>query len=158
RIEQATLGYKEWAPKARAEDVHLTRVWACASSWILMDFVDGVPLSELYQRRRFGPTSRVDLPELRRYGAALFAALRQFDERFNQDKSRPHRVHGDLSPSNIIVGGREQTPVIHLIDVGRNYLYAHSAIFGAEGTDGSYIAPEVKRGDAEDAIADADVF
>jgi hypothetical protein len=158
RIEQATRNYKEVSPKATADDTHLTRVWASASNWILMDFVEGTALSELFVSGTRTDPQRVDLAALRRYGLAVFAALCQFDKRVNEDNHATRRVHGDLSPSNIIISGDEFAPQAHLIDIGRNYLYAHSSVAGAEGPDGAYIAPEVKGGAADDAIPDADLF
>ena len=133
RIEQATLSYKDRMPRALADDVHLTHVWASASSWILMDFVTGSSLTELYADRPVPSKPRVDLASLRHYGTALLDALCQLDCRYNEDHPGLRRVHGDLTPSNIIVGGDSQAPVVHLIDVGRNYLYEHSAITGEEG-------------------------
>lgn len=157
RIEQATLGYKDRMPRAYDDDRHLTRVWASASSWILMDFVAGKSLSEIYAERPVHRGRPVDLASLRRYGEALFDALCELDQRYGQDYSGPRRVHSDLTPSNIIVSG-DGAPVIHLIDIGRNYLYAHSSITGEEGPDGRYVAPEVKNSAPDEGIADADLF
>jgi serine/threonine protein kinase len=158
RIEQATQYYKDRMPKAVAGDVHLPHVWASASSWILMDFVAGSSLSEVYADRPVPRKPRIDLVRLRSYGTAIFDALCQLDCRYNEGNPGPRRVHGDLTPSNIIVSSGSHTPVIHLIDVGRNYLYAHSSISGEEGPDGRYVAPEVKASAPEDSIGNADLF
>jgi serine/threonine protein kinase len=158
RIEQSTLAYKKLMPEASENDPYFVRVWSSASSWIVMRLVDGTPLNELYAEHISGTTARVDLDNLRRYGVALFDALCEFDVRFNTGKKGPRLVHGDLSPSNIIVSGTADNPAVHFIDIGRNYLYSHTSVLGQDGADGAYIAPEVKAGTADDSIYDADLF
>ncbi len=158
RIEQATLRYKDRMPRATAGDVHFTHVWASASSWILMDFIAGSTLSELYANRSLDRKARIDLASIRNLGLALLDGLCQLDERYNEGNSGPRRVHGDLTPSNIIISGDDEAPVAHLIDIGRNYLYAHSAVTGEEGPDGRYIAPEVKASAPDEGIGNSDLF
>ncbi|MDG4829632.1 hypothetical protein O7627_09990 [Solwaraspora sp. WMMD1047] len=138
---------------SRAE--HLVRIWASAESWILMDFVDGRPLDEVWRERvdrwrdsRPGGSAvnrNVLLDDLRAYGTAVLLALAELDRLLNHadipDAFR--RGHGDLTPSNIIVTYRNGSPVFRLIDIGANYLYTYT--FGAlEGPDGRFVAPEVK--------------
>jgi hypothetical protein len=158
RIEQATIAYQDLIPDISEDDLHLTPVWCSASSWILMGFVAGTPLNELYATHTNGSASRVELGELRRFGTALFDALCELDVRINVHDKGSVSVHGDLSPSNIIVSGGDEDPVVHFIDIGRNYLYSHTSVLGQDGADGAYIAPEIKAGAPDDDTRDADLF
>src|SRR2546421_2398785 len=48
RIATSTREYAQLYDVAEENVRHLVRVWASADSWILMDFVDGLPLDELW--------------------------------------------------------------------------------------------------------------
>ncbi|MFV2096058.1 hypothetical protein ACFHWS_12615 [Micromonospora sp. LOL_013] len=171
RIASTTKAYAGLYDLAGVPADHLVAVWASSQSWILMDFVAGRPLHEVWReraaRRRSARRVRpgrsatagddqglgeasVDrfalLADLRAYGTAAFLALAELD-RFLNAGNHPteptRRGHGDLAPSNIIVTYRDGRPVFRLIDIGANYLYTYA--FGAlEGPDGQFVAPEVK--------------
>jgi serine/threonine protein kinase len=115
---------------------HLVRVWACSSSWILMDFIDGPNLREYLAERPARRSVRFGL--LEKLGPALFRAM--------DDLDRCQFRHGDLSPSNIILQtGPDGTVSFKLIDLGINYLYSHT-VAGQDGPDSLFVAPEVRSG------------
>jgi serine/threonine protein kinase len=112
------------------------------------------PLDELLKRYdRLADAARSERrPEanliwMRNFGDALFTALSGL-------QGMPGRFHGDLTPSNIIMG---DAPGINLtlIDLGRNYLYTQS-MPGTGSVDSTFTAPEA-RGDASD-LSLADVY
>ncbi|MDG4770231.1 hypothetical protein [Solwaraspora sp. WMMD792] len=171
RIASTTRAYAGLYDLAGVQAEHLVAVWASSHSWILMDFVAGRGLHEVWRertaRRRTARRARpgrratpgddqglgeasvdrfVLLADLRDYGTAAFLALAELDRFLNADNhpAEPtRRGHGDLAPSNIIVTYRDGRPVFRLIDIGANYLYTYA--FGAlEGPDGQFVAPEVK--------------
>lgn len=169
RIESATKEYKRSYDLSRKKNArHVVRIWASAGSWIVMDLIDGRPLSEDWAERMRGRRKADDgnwlrrqlsqqgraserailLEDLKTYGEALFLALAELDEVLNPgapdhaDDGR-RRGHCDLTPSNIIVSYSDGKPVFHLIDLGVNYLYTY-AFSGLEGVDSRFVAPEVK--------------
>lgn len=146
---------------------HMAQVWASTTRWILMDFVEGVTLSEEIERlkrdlplprqgrraKRVGPPSgNVRLDLIRMLGLPLLAAMSELD--------RGGKRHEDLSPTNIIVRRRVGSGDRHdydvtFIDFGRNYLYTR-LVGGHEGPDGTFVAPEVRNND--DGLASADLY
>lgn len=146
---------------------HMVQVWASTTRWILMDFVEGVTLSEEIERLKRNPpqpgrgrrpqrsaslTGNVRLDLIRILGLPLLGALGELH--------RAGKQHEDLSPTNIIVRRRESTSARHdyditFIDFGRNYLYTR-VVGGHEGPEATFVAPEV-RGN-EDDIGSADLY
>lgn len=86
----------------------------------------------------------IDFTRMRTLGSALFDALGDLESRSIR--------HEDLAPQNIMavdsVGWQ-----FRLVDLGRNYLYTHS-VTGSLSLEASYIAPEVRKGDAATATTD----
>ena len=62
------------------------------------------------------------------------------------------RIHGDLTPSNIIVNNSKDLSVT-LIDLGRNYFYTQS-IAGRGSADSGFVAPEIREGGLPDLVSD----
>jgi hypothetical protein len=173
RIERSTSEYRQRYGSQDFDCRHLVRVWASSSSWILMDFVAGRPLADVdfgvrpsaperpsWRGRHLGSGRRpegaagLNLRRLREYGLALFDALEEMDGYLNRaGPAGVREVHADLSPSNIIVGDDRGQPFLHLIDLGRNYLYLH-ALAGREGAESAFIAPEVREDDGQLGRAD----
>jgi serine/threonine protein kinase len=83
-------------------------------------------------------------------GSALFDAMNDLPIALTAKASRlPHDerskmelVHGDLTPSNIIVNNSTDLSVT-LIDLGRNYFYTQS-ITGHGSADSTFVAPEIR--------------
>jgi serine/threonine protein kinase len=173
-ISQATERYARDYSLRNQDPQHLVRVSASTKRWILMDLKEGDSLSEHIQRQSSGPTahghvprssddttdtasdSRLNLPSMRVMGAALFNALEEMQKCFRRGHA-PHAtfVHGDLTPSNMIVDAEAESFDLILIDLGRNYLYTQS-LTGLEGPEAVFIAPEVKAG--YENISRADLF
>lgn len=143
---------------------HMVEVWASTTRWILMDFVDGVTLSEeieeLKQKlprsgrgrrvQKVPLTGNVRLDLIRILGLPLLGALGKLHS--------AGRRHEDLSPTNIIV--QRRAPVddrygydITFIDFGRNYLHT-GVVGGHEGPDATFVAPEVRSNDDDAPRAD----
>jgi hypothetical protein len=169
-IETATREYMRTYDLAGHQASHLVGIWASSGTWILMDLVEGSPLTEHWaerMRRRKEEAAKagwvrrqlshpsdgvsdraVLLEDLRIYGEAAFRALAELDLVLNPHppgagEPAPRRGHCDLTPSNIIVTEQGGKPVFRLIDVGANYLYTN-ALSGFEGSDSRFVAPEVK--------------
>jgi hypothetical protein len=62
-------------------------------------------------------------------------------------------VHGDLTPSNLIVKVTQPSMTMTVIDFGRNYLHTR-ALAGHQGTDAAYVAPEILNNRRADGLAD----
>ncbi len=161
-LTRATREYAETYGTADTGSRHLVRVWASFDSWILMDFIEGRTLAELLHEEwdpgggdaATGQALSLRLDRLREKGVLLFEALEDLQRVARDAPARGDRltgVHADLSPSNVIVSGTDGA--FRLIDLGRNYLYTHT-ITGTPGAESSYIAPEVRSGDADIARAD----
>ena len=153
RLPVINRSTKDYAVTYRVTDqqaTHLTRVWASCERWILMEFIEGLTLTEWLQEQAVakpeihssGALPRLDLDQLETLGNALFEALEELE--------RSKTLHGDLSPSNIIMasGARKGFYTFKLIDFGANYLHTHS-LTGNSGPDAAYIAPEVRGGDLQ---------
>lgn len=146
---------------------HMVQVWASTTRWILMDFVEGLTLSEetehlkrnlprYYRGGRAQKTiqlvGNVRLDLIRILGLPLLGALGELH--------RAGKQHEDLSPSNIIIqrrksrGGRYECDVT-FIDFGRNYLYTR-IVGGYEGSDATFVAPEVRSN--ENDVGSADIY
>jgi serine/threonine protein kinase len=145
---------------------HMAQVWASTTQWILMDFVEGVTLSEEIERlkrnlsrsyrgrrgQRVPLEGNVRLDLIRILGLPLLGALAELH--------RAGKRHDDLSPTNIIVrcrtdeDGRFEYDVT-FIDFGRNYLHMQ-VIAGHEGPDTTFVAPEVRGND--DDLTSADLY
>lgn len=146
---------------------HMVQVWASTTRWILMDFVEGVTLSEEIERLKRDPprigrerrvrgvvplTGNVRLDLIRILGLPL---LRVLDE-----LHRAGKRHEDLSPTNIIVRRRTSADDryeydVTFIDFGRNYLYTQ-VVRGHESPDATFVAPEVRSN--EDEVPSADLY
>ncbi|MGH7930601.1 MAG: hypothetical protein ACREQV_22755, partial [Candidatus Binatia bacterium] len=146
---------------------HMVQVWASTPRWILMDFVEGVTLSEEIEHLKRNPprsrrgrraqravplTGNVRLDLIRILGLPLLGALGELH--------RAGKRHEDLSPSNIIVRRRASTGDryeydVTFIDFGRNYLYTR-VVGGHEGRDAMFVAPEVRSN--EDDVVSADLY
>ncbi|MFI6344672.1 hypothetical protein [Streptomyces sp. NPDC050560] len=158
-ITQATRAYAETYDTASTGSRHLVHVWASFDNWILMDFIRGKTLAETIhddaarEPENSGDVRVLRLDRLRTRGLLLFEALEELQRIAGDDPL--HRgvrgVHADLTPSNIIISDADGS--FKLIDLGRNYLHTH-AVTGTTGVESSFIAPEVRAGDAEIARAD----
>ena len=147
---------------------HMVHVWASTTRWILMDFVEGVTLSEEIERlKRNLPRSgrgrraqrvpltgnvNVRLDLIRILGLPLLGALGELH--------RAGKRHEDLSPTNIIVRRRASAYDryeydVTFIDFGRNYLYTR-VVGGRDGPDATFVAPEVCGN--EDNVVRADLY
>jgi hypothetical protein len=126
------------------------------------------------------PTCRqppeVDLKWMQQFGQVLFGALSdlqefrgrttdaaQRDTRESPEAAKPgtgdglqplvpRRIHGDLTPSNIVMGDVEGISLT-LIDLGQNYLYTQS-MPGTGGIDSVFVSPEVRGGSPDLSLAD----
>jgi serine/threonine protein kinase len=145
-IAEATSAY---AARFSVQDAkYLISVWASTDKWIVMDFVEGDTLAEFVDRKheeRPGDLHlRLDL--LDQLGLPLFRALEELQRQLGE-KPYGDVAHQDLSPTNVIVEGRDPDDPnryqLKLIDLGRNYLYTR-AIGALEGPAAVYVAPEVK--------------
>jgi serine/threonine protein kinase len=143
-IADATRDYARQYRLPSSSSRHIVRSFGSGDGWILMEFVAGETLATTLAARRFGDDPVLDFAELKRWGKSLFEALVEL-----QDIT--HSVHGDLTPSNIIVDGSHFV----LIDLGRNYLYTRS-ITGMDGAESVYVAPEVREG--KSSIDRADLY
>ena len=102
-----------------------------------------------YGEREFavGP---IDLATIEIVVQGLCMALAENQRVTNQTHDRPS-VHGDLSPSNVIIRKRQGDPKPRpedfvLIDFGQNYLFTRSAMFG-DAAKADFTAPEAREGD-----------
>ena len=87
------------------------------------------------------------------FGRAVFTALRAFEEAQSSTPG-PLLQHEDLTPSNVIVDlGNTSDVEMTLIDYGRNHLHTRS-VAGQQTRDLRYVAPEVRRNDADTSTAD----
>lgn len=86
-------------------------------------------------------------------GNALFNAMKDLSalEVFSADLDLPP-IHGDLTPSNIIVNNVRDLSVT-LVDLGRNYFYTQ-ALTGRGSSDSAFVAPEIREGGAPDPLSD----
>ena len=86
-------------------------------------------------------------------GNALFNAMKDLSalEVFSADLDLPP-IHGDLTPSNIIVNNVRDLSVT-LVDLGRNYFFAQ-ALTGRGSSDSAFVAPEIREGGAPDPLSD----
>ncbi|MEV3935491.1 hypothetical protein AB0K52_05860 [Glycomyces sp. NPDC049804] len=143
-IVEATRGYKrEFGGDERPEESPLVTVWASHDSWVLMEFVKGVTLTDHLRgiaEKRKEPKSAilrpVDIGQLRVLGTALLDAMAVLAAKVGH--------HNDLTPSNIIVQAEHPNAVkLKLIDLGVNFLHTRTLV-GAESRESVYIAPEVK--------------
>lgn len=93
----------------------------------------------------------VSLEAMLTMGISLFLAMEDLraigDAEPGGDSAKtpptPSSVHGDLTPSNIIVNDSANI-AFTLIDLGRNYFYTLS-LTGHGGVDSVFVAPEVRR-------------
>ena len=68
------------------------------------------------------------------------------------DSAGASQIHGDLTPSNIIVNNSRDLSVT-LIDLGRNYFYTQS-MAGRGSSDSGFVAPEIREGNNLNALSD----
>jgi eukaryotic-like serine/threonine-protein kinase len=123
-------------------------------TWFLvMEYVDGKPLSDLLNERR-----RLDRPleprVVARIGEQIAAALEWAHTGARDDEHRPLGVvHRDLSPSNVLV---DRSGRIRITDFGvaRTLRGAASVITGNLVGKPSYVAPEALRDQGIDPRAD----
>jgi serine/threonine protein kinase len=117
--------------------------------------------------RRHAAGEKISLHWIESLGSALLDALvgvqryvavrageaaKRKPSREAAEGSLPPGVHGDLTPSNILVTDAPGL-TFTLIDFGRNYLYTQ-AIPGQAYWDASYLAPEIKKEDGPAEKAD----
>jgi len=111
-------------------------------------------------RRRSEAAESVSLESMLTMGTSLFRAmedLRAIGHEWSSDEIEnssptPSSVHGDLTPSNIIVDDSANISFT-LIDLGRNYFYTLS-MTGYGGTDSIFVAPEVRKDVRSIRVAD----
>lgn len=128
-------------------------------TWILMEFVDGVRLSDYLSNLRRTEKYMSDqyFLHVRKIFSLLTEALSSFETR------HPPIFHGDLTPLNIIIQGQGNTPSsLKLIDFGANYVLQnvsvrHDALVDAFAMAETFVAPEVLRLGGEASIA-ADLY
>ena len=108
--------------------------------YLVMEFVDGVPLTDFCDRHRLGVDARLGL--FRQVCQAVQFAHRQLV------------VHRDLKPSNILVAGTADAPQVKLLDFGIAKLLAPDAALSLVETateqrvmTPEYAAPEQVRGE-----------
>jgi hypothetical protein len=119
-------------------------------------------IRKVSDRRRDRAAFDVSLTPMLVMGASLFLAMEDLravgqshpESSKSHAISTPPSVHGDLTPSNIIVSDGPDISFI-LIDLGRNYFYTLS-MAGYGGADSVFVAPEV-RNDMR-SISFADVY
>jgi hypothetical protein len=123
-IAEAT---RDYAARFGVQDAkYLISVWASTDKWIVMDFVEGDTLAEFVDKERRKPLGgrRLRLDLLDQLGLPLFRALEELQRRLG-DKPYGDVAHQDLSPTNVIVQGRDPDDpsryTLKLIDLGRNY-------------------------------------
>lgn len=131
---------------------------------IVMRFLGRLPTAtRLFRKaynRRHQEAPSVSLRSMLVIGISLFLAmedLRAVGQSRHESSppngpSTPPSVHGDLTPSNIIVNDGANISCT-LIDLGRNYFYTLS-MAGYGGTDSIFVAPEVRNDIRSISLAD----
>jgi serine/threonine protein kinase len=154
-IVQATRRYKTTygllgTASSQYGTSHLVAVHASFDSWILMDYVEGKTLAELFAERAVSSPEIIrdtmDLDWMKKIGLALLDAL-ELNHKASQEAkarglSRPE-AHGDLSPSNIIIPADGGGTSCILVDFGPNYLFTATVAGGSE-RQSTYLAPEAR--------------
>lgn len=117
--------------------------------YLLMDLVDGVPLSQLVARSEIGLPVQVTVEIARQIAEGLHAA----HELVAPGGQPMELVHRDLSPSNVLVGF---DGVVRVTDFGVARAADRAAVTRAAKLAGkqSYMAPEQRRGEHLDRRAD----
>jgi serine/threonine protein kinase len=147
-IADATLRYVQDYPSGKVPCT--VPVYSSTDKWILMDFAAGRTLQEVLSAEQTGegvPRSAIRASLLASISPHLLDVLYQL-----HDAGFEHR---DLTPSNIIVVAKPdikqpngkvvcgEIERLVLIDLGRNYLFAHQSGV-AENREAGFVAPEVK--------------
>jgi len=155
-VREATRNYKEHFN--RFTDYSPT-IFASSDNWILMQFIDGVRLSEYLQDLRdkhtfLSPDYFIQISTLI---TALLTALSYYESQ------SPPVVHGDLTPFNILVQDKDNSgPRVILLDFGPNYVLRDRVVVRNKFADTFaqtelFIAPEVLKDNQQPTIL-ADIY
>jgi hypothetical protein len=157
-IQVATAGYLHKIGDNRYKSV--ARVASSTGQWILMEYVPGETLEEIFRKLSARPNKGLLTAEYAsRLGLPILSALQELsgsdrtESHVIAGSTNPHPVplqHEDLTPSNIIVTGdwNEGACGIKLIDVGRNYLFSRRLGLN-DSSEALYVAPEIREGSPE---------
>jgi serine/threonine protein kinase len=154
-IAEATRRYKATygligTASSQYDTSHLVAVHASYDSWILMDYVPGETLAELFAKRAtISPEvmrDTLDIDWMKKIGLGLLDALELNHGASQEAKARGltrPEAHGDLSPSNIIIPRGSGGTSCVLVDFGPNYLFT-ATVAGGNERQSTYLAPEVR--------------
>jgi serine/threonine protein kinase len=118
--------------------------------------LQALPATSDHKRKR--GKSEVSLPWMLTIGGALFDAMEdlravgQAALSRSPDSATPVSIHGDLTPSNVIVNDVSGISFT-LIDLGRNYFYTQS-MSGSGELETVFVAPEVREDERLVGLAD----
>jgi serine/threonine protein kinase len=129
---------------------HFANIHTSNRSCIVMDFIEGITLRELFQSAEFAAVSR---PNTSRAGNSLVSVMTDLCSLLSRCSSydRP-TFHGDLSTTNILV--QPPSMKMYLIDFGTNYLLTRPVGTAEERSKVSYLMSN----GVEERVASGDLF
>lgn len=150
-VRSATRNYKE---RFNRFTKYSPTIFASSDTWILMQFISGVRLSDYLQslRDKHSFMSNEYFVSISTILTTVLLALSYYEQQ------SPSVVHGDLTPLNILVqDGDDDTPSITLIDFGPNYVLRDRVVIRNRFADAFarteiFSAPEVLTDNLEPTI------